>query len=67
MLQEMSSTEIKLERERVAKEKRKLEEARLVCWQLTVAWLRPVDYGTLDFSLANKTPFILYPKTQDTQ
>lgn len=31
MLQEMSSTEIKLEQERVAEEKRKLEEARLVC------------------------------------
>lgn len=30
MLQEMSSTEIKLEQERVAEEKRKLEEARLV-------------------------------------
>lgn len=31
MLQEMSSTEIKLEQEHVAEEKRKLEEARLVC------------------------------------
>lgn len=31
MLQEMSSTEIELERERIAEEKRKLEEARLVC------------------------------------
>lgn len=30
MLQEMSSTEIRLEEERVAEEKRKLEEARLV-------------------------------------
>lgn len=30
MLQEMSSTEIKLEQERIAEEKRKLEEARLV-------------------------------------
>lgn len=34
MLQEMSSTEIKLEQERVAEEKRKLEEARLVHRQL---------------------------------
>lgn len=31
MLREMSSTEIELERERIAEEKRKLEEARLVC------------------------------------
>lgn len=31
MLQEISSAEIKLEQERVAEEKRKLEEARLVC------------------------------------
>ena len=30
MLQEISSNEIKLEQERVAQEKRKLEEARLV-------------------------------------
>lgn len=30
MLQELSSTEIRLEHERVAEEKRKLEEARLV-------------------------------------
>lgn len=34
MLQEMSSTEIKLEQERVAEEKRKLEEARLVHWKI---------------------------------
>lgn len=33
MLLEISSTEIKLEQERVAEEKRKLEEARLVPWQ----------------------------------
>lgn len=31
MLQEMSSTEIELERQRVAEEKRKLVEIRLVC------------------------------------
>lgn len=34
MLQEVSAAEIKLEHERIAEEKRKLEEARLVCQQL---------------------------------
>lgn len=34
MLQKMSSAEIELEQERVADEKRKLEEARLVCKRL---------------------------------
>lgn len=34
MLQEVSAAEIKLEHERIAEEKRKLEETRLVCQQL---------------------------------